>query len=39
MTCLFWIAGICAAAALADNVDFEFIPRLINDTLILWGID
>lgn len=41
MTAFVLLAAITAAAAIGDGVapKIEFMARLINDTLILWGID
>ena len=38
MTIFFWAAAFTIAAAIAE-LDWSFIPRLINDTLILWEVD
>lgn len=39
MTCFVLLAA-CAIGALLDDlhIDWLFIPKLINDTLILWDI-
>ena len=41
MTALIMIGGMVAATAIAEGVapKIEFIVRLINDTLILWGVE